>query len=70
MQVGNLAIFHWLTFHRPLHPPQPFQLTIPHADEKEAFYRSMLKDVLYESDNIYEIPNLLLEMQAGKDSCK
>ena len=26
----------------------------------------MLKDVLYESDNIYEIPNLLLEMQAGK----
>lgn len=36
------------------------------ADEKEAFYRSMLKDVLYESDNPYEIPNLLLEMQAGK----
>ena len=36
------------------------------ANEKEAFYRSMLKDVLYESDNIYEIPNLLLEMQAGK----
>lgn len=36
------------------------------TDDKEAFYRSMLKDVLYESDNIYEIPNLLLEMQAGK----
>lgn len=36
------------------------------GDDKEAFYRSMLKDVLYESDNIYEIPNLLLEMQAGK----
>lgn len=36
------------------------------ADDKEAFYRSMLKDVLYESDNIYEIPNLLLDMQAGK----
>lgn len=36
------------------------------ADDKEAFARSMLKDVLYESDNIYEIPNLLLEMQAGK----
>ena len=36
------------------------------TNEKEAFYRSMLKDVLYESDNIYEIPNLLLEMQAGK----
>ena len=35
-------------------------------DDKEAFYRSMLKDVLYESDNIYEIPNLLLEQQAGK----
>lgn len=35
-------------------------------DDKEAFYRSMLIDVLYESDNIYEIPNLLLEMQAGK----
>lgn len=36
------------------------------ADDKEAFYRSMLKDVLYESDNPFEIPNLLLEMQAGK----
>lgn len=36
------------------------------ADEKEAFYRSMFKDVLYESDNIYDIPNLLLDMQAGK----
>ncbi len=35
------------------------------ADEKEAFYRSMYKDVLYPSDNIYEIPNLLLEEQAG-----
>ncbi len=35
-------------------------------DDKEVFYRSMFKDVLYESDNIYEIPNLLLEMQAGK----
>ena len=34
--------------------------------EKEAFYRSMFKDVLYESDNEFEIPNLLLEMQAGK----
>lgn len=36
------------------------------GDDKEAFYRSMLKDVLYESDNIFEIPNLLLDMQAGK----
>lgn len=35
-------------------------------DEKEAFYRSMFKDVLYESDNAYEIPNLLMERQAGK----
>lgn len=36
------------------------------TDEKEAFYRSMFKDVLFESDNIFEIPNLLLEKQAGK----
>ncbi len=35
-------------------------------NDKEDFYRSMFNDVLYESDNIYEIPNLLLEMQAGK----
>lgn len=35
-------------------------------NDKEAFYRSMYKDVLYESDNEMEIPNLLLEMQAGK----
>ena len=38
------------------------------ADEisdKEAFYRSMFKDVLYDSDNEFEIPNLLLEQQAG-----
>lgn len=35
-------------------------------DEKESFYRSMFKDVLYESNNVFEIPNLLLEMQAGK----
>lgn len=34
--------------------------------EKEAFYRSMFKDVLYDSDNEFEIPNLLLEQQAGK----
>lgn len=34
--------------------------------EKEAFYRSMFSDVLYESNNVFEIPNLLLEMQAGK----
>ena len=35
-------------------------------DDKEEFYRSMFKDVLYESDNEFEIPNLLLEQQAGK----
>lgn len=36
------------------------------ANEKESFYRSMFKDVLYDSDNEFEIPNLLLERQAGK----
>lgn len=36
------------------------------TQEKESFYRSMYKDVLYESDNALEIPNLLLDMQAGK----
>ncbi len=35
-------------------------------DGKDAFYRSMCQDVLYESDNDFEIPNLLLDMQAGK----
>lgn len=34
-------------------------------DDKEAFYRSMFKDVLYESDNKFDIPNLLLDKQAG-----
>lgn len=34
--------------------------------EKEAFYRSMYRDVLYPSDNDFEIPNLLLDMQADK----
>lgn len=36
------------------------------VNDKEAFYRSMYNDCLYESDNIFEIPNLLLEQQAGK----
>lgn len=36
------------------------------VNDKEAFYRSMYSDCLYESDNIFEIPNLLLEQQAGK----
>ena len=35
-------------------------------NEKEAFYRSMYKDVLYASDNDFDIPNLLLDMQAGQ----
>ena len=35
-------------------------------NEKEAFYKSMFKDVLYPSDNKYDIPGLLLEQQAGK----
>jgi len=33
--------------------------------EKEDFYRSMLKDVLYPSNNKFDIPTLLLEKQAG-----
>ena len=35
-------------------------------DDKEAFYRSMLNDCLYESNNEFDIPNLLMEKQAGK----
>lgn len=35
-------------------------------EDKEAFYRQMFKDVLYESNNDFDIPNLLLERQAGK----
>lgn len=35
-------------------------------EDRDAFYRSMLTDCLYESNNIFEIPNLLLDMQAGK----
>lgn len=36
------------------------------TDDKEAFYNSMLNDCLYESNNIFDIPNLLIEKQAGK----
>lgn len=36
------------------------------VEDKRSFYESMYKDVLYESNNDFEIPNLLLEMQAGK----
>lgn len=35
-------------------------------EDKDAFYRSMLVDCLYESNNSFEIPNLLIEEQAGK----
>lgn len=35
-------------------------------EDEEEFYRSMFNDVLFDSDNVYEIPNLLLDMQAGK----
>lgn len=36
------------------------------VEDKEAFYRSMLTDCLYESNNIYDIPTLRSDMQAGK----
>lgn len=36
------------------------------ADDKNSFYKSMVEDVLYESDNEFEIPLLRLDMQAGK----
>lgn len=36
------------------------------TDGKEDFYNSMLNDCIYESNNEFEIPNLLLEKQAGK----
>lgn len=35
-------------------------------DDNEDFFQSMLDDVIYESNNEYEIPNLLLDKQAGK----
>lgn len=35
------------------------------GEDKEAFYRSMLTDCLYESNNIYDIPTLRRDMQAG-----
>lgn len=35
-------------------------------NDKEAFFHSMLDDTIYESNNEFEIPNLLLEQQAGK----
>lgn len=35
-------------------------------EDRDVFYRSMLTDCLYESNNLFEIPNLRLDMQAGK----
>ena len=43
------------------------EIDIEDTDEdKDAFYRSMLSDCLYESNNIFDIPNLRTDMQAGK----
>ena len=38
----------------------------PIDEDKIDFYNSMLNDCLYESNNQFDIPNLLLEQQAGK----
>lgn len=35
-------------------------------EDNMPFYQSMLSDCLYESNNIYDIPTLRLDMQAGK----
>lgn len=35
-------------------------------DDREAFYRSMLSDCIYESNNIYDIPTLKKDMQASR----
>lgn len=35
-------------------------------EDRSIFYQLMLTDCIYESNNLFEIPNLLLEMQAGK----
>ena len=41
--------------------------TSDNTDDEEADNSGIeIKDVLYESDNVFEIPNLLLEQQAGK----
>lgn len=34
------------------------------AEDKKSFYNSLLTDCLYSSDNLYDIPNLLIEKQA------
>ena len=41
-------------------------LDVPVEEDKVDFYNSMLTDCLYESNNQFDIPNLLLEQQAGK----
>lgn len=40
--------------------------TSEEGEEKESFYRSMYRDVLYPSNNDYDIPTLDINMQAGK----
>ena len=35
-------------------------------NDKEEFYRSMLTDCIYESNNVFDIPTLKKDMQAGK----
>lgn len=37
----------------------------PEDEDNDDFYRSMWKDVLYDSNNEFDIPNLLLDNQAG-----
>lgn len=39
---------------------------VENEEDNMPFYQSMLSDCLYESNNIYDIPTLRLDMQAGK----
>lgn len=46
---------------------KPAEFKDPEDESDDSAFRSAtISDVLYDSDNIFEIPNLLLEMQAGK----
>ena len=47
-------------------PEESKEDTPDDVDNTTDFYTSMLNDCLYESDNEYEIPNLLSDKQAGK----
>lgn len=46
-------------------PEEPQDEDTEGEDDKESFYRSMLNDCIYESNNIYDIPTLKLDHQAG-----